>query len=304
MNDFSQLKKADLHCHLTGALTPINIRKMAKIMNIELDVYEPLENKMSFENIEIWEIVKKITADPKGFALSVESIIQNSIDNNVCKIELISNLRGLVEKGMNIEKMIYETEKVIRMYEKTGISCSIRIGVNRREKNEGIDWARKIFHEYKLTIFCGIDINGDERNFPIEDIRRNIGKVIQSGIPTTIHAGEYLDLTESLETAIDLQPQRIGHGISIVNNLKMVDKLRENNIYLEVCPTSNIKTGAVSSIKEHPIFRLLKENVPLIIASDDPALFHSNLNQEYELLFKNGVNSEVLKGIAQKSLVI
>lgn len=98
---------------------------------------------------------------------------------------------------------------------------------------------------------------------------------------TVPHAGETVGPSEVWAALDVLGAERIGHGIGAAADPALVTHLAERNIALEVCPTSNVRTGAVASLRDHPLPTLLAARVPVTLASDDPGMFHTDLNNEY-----------------------
>ncbi len=104
-----------------------------------------------------------------------------------------------------------------------------------------------------------------------------------AGLHSVPHAGETVGPGEVWAALRELGAERIGHGIGAVADPALLAHLATRGIALEVCPTSNVCTGAVSSLPEHPLPALLAAGVPVTLATDDPGMFHTNLNNEYLL---------------------
>lgn len=128
--------------------------------------------------------------------------------------------------------------------------------------------------------FIGFDLAGDERQYPNHLYRDPMKRVIASGAKITIHAGEAAG-PESVWAAIqDLGARRIGHGIRSIEDPKLMDYLRENQILLEMCPTSNRITSAWPNYRTHPFRLCLEYGVPVCLNTDDPSIFGNTLADE------------------------
>ena len=149
------------------------------------------------------------------------------------------------------------------------------------------DAARTIdFIAGNADTFVGLDF-ADKDTHPLASYAPLVKQAMNAGLRVTSHAGEEPgdQAPGEVQSAIEaLGAERIGHGIHIVNDETVMDLVREKNVALEVCPTSNWLTSAVPSTAEHPIRRLMEAGVPVTINSDDPGLFGIDLCHEYEIL--------------------
>jgi adenosine deaminase len=134
----------------------------------------------------------------------------------------------------------------------------------------------------------GIGLGGDEARFPAEQFAEAFAAARAAGLHTVAHAGEAAG-AQSVRAAVEvLGAERIGHGVRALEDPSVVALLAERRIPLEICPTSNFRTGAVEPGRPHPIFELAAAGVPVIVDADDPALFSTSISTEYEYVAERG----------------
>jgi len=159
-----------------------------------------------------------------------------------------------------------------------------------REKLDADEMQRyiKICQKYKDHGIVGIDLAGDELNYPPELFTKVFkGLHERTGFYATVHAGEARGF-ESVATAVrDLDARRIGHGLRAIEDQATVDLVREREIVLEQCLTSNRLTGTVKSIAKHPFPEYYKQGVRVTLNTDDPQIQQSTLNDDYALAAKH-----------------
>jgi adenosine deaminase/aminodeoxyfutalosine deaminase len=141
-------------------------------------------------------------------------------------------------------------------------------------------------------------IGGSEERGPAEWFTEVFAFARRAGLRLTAHAGESMG-PESVWAALRLGAERIGHGIAAARDRELLRYMREHDIPLEICMTSNLVTGVVARLEEHPVRWLFDAGVPIVLNSDDPAMFGCSLTDEYRLAAKAFQFSEAeLRGIA------
>ncbi|MEI9975525.1 MAG: hypothetical protein WDO73_27755 [Ignavibacteriota bacterium] len=142
-------------------------------------------------------------------------------------------------------------------------------------------------------------IGGSEVRGPAEWFTDVFAFARSAGLHLTAHAGEGTT-PQSIRSALALGAERIGHGIAAIEDDGLLRHLRERDIPLEVCITSNLVTGVVKRIEDHPVRRLYDAGVPIVLNTDDPAMFRCTLVGEYRLAMeKFGFTEGELRGIAE-----
>jgi len=153
--------------------------------------------------------------------------------------------------------------------------------------------------QYDGVIAFGI--GGSEERGPAEGFKDAFTFAREAGLHLTAHAGESVG-PESIWAALELGAERIGHGIAAIRDQSLLRHLCEHDIPLEVCPTSNLVTGVVRRLEDHPLRRLYDAGVPIVLNSDDPAMFRCSLVDEYRLAQRVfGFSEPELRGLAENS---
>jgi adenosine deaminase len=144
----------------------------------------------------------------------------------------------------------------------------------------------------------GIDLHGDEEKGPAEPFAPAFRLAASYGLGTRAHAGE-ADGAESVRTVVNiLGVPRVAHGLRALEDPALVEQLRRDNITLELCPTSNVRTGVVPNLRSHPIRTLHDLGVQVTVNSDDPLPFFTDIEREYRLLVDElGFSLEALRQI-------
>jgi len=196
------------------------------------------------------------------------------------------------------------TESVVSGLE-AGKSVPVRLILcaMRNSPVESVQDLIGLYKKFHSRGVCGIDLAGDESRYACREYAPVFQEAHEAGIPITIHAGEAAG-PQSVYDALDLfKARRIGHGIRSIDDPALLKVLRERDVPLEVCPTSNVRTGTIASLETHPLRRLWDAGVPIVLGTDDPALFQTTLLHEYSLAAEVfGFSRDELAALAANSL--
>lgn len=142
----------------------------------------------------------------------------------------------------------------------------------------------QLVHNFKGTNVVGFDLAADEAGYPIDEHKSAFEFARENGIPCTCHAGEACGPKNVWEAIDELHVQRIGHGVRSYEDSTLMDYLKEKDIHLEVCPTSNIKTGIYPKLSEHNIDKIYKTGTSISVNTDGRSLSNVTLADEYQSL--------------------
>jgi aminodeoxyfutalosine deaminase len=155
--------------------------------------------------------------------------------------------------------------------------------------------------QYQERNVVAFGIGGDERQAAPELFRSVYSYCADHGLRLTAHAGETAG-PESIWGALNLRAERIGHGLTAQQDPDLIQELSERQIPVEICVTSNLKTGICSSLADHPVRNYFDAGVMITVNSDDPAMFATSLSREYQLLQDHfGFTDEHLRELARNS---
>ena len=291
----------DLHCHLDGAITVPIAKKLAALQNITLPTTD--DNQLA-ALLSVPDSCTSLTDFLKCFALP-GSLLQTP--------EAITEAVRLVRKDMEAQGLIYlelrfapqlhcqkglSQEEVLKAalsgLDSSGVHTNLILCCMRGDKTknpalesanlETINLAKKYLVQDGGVV--AVDLAGAEALFPTRNFAKEFELAHSLNIPITIHAGE-ADGPESVWDALRFGATRIGHGIRSIEDEKLISYIVENNITLEMAPTSNRQTRAVENMKKYPLSAFIEKGVKVTINTDDPAICRTNLRKEFQYIAKN-----------------
>ncbi len=175
-------------------------------------------------------------------------------------------------------------DAAVEAIEQTGVMAGLILCTLRHHTEEQSMETVQLAEAFKNTVVVGFDIAGDEAGFPVSNHIKAFEYAQAKKIPCTAHAGEARGADSVWETLEHFHPSRIGHGVRSYEDKKLIDFLKEKNIHLEVCPTSNVQTNIFDTIKEHTADKIYKSGVSMSINTDARTISDTTLTREYDLM--------------------
>ncbi|HEV2480270.1 MAG TPA: adenosine deaminase [Puia sp.] len=190
-----------------------------------------------------------------------------------------------LEKGLTPEEVVAAVDSAVgEGIQKTGIQVGIILCTLRHFSKEQSMETAKLVEKFRSSHVVGFDIAGNEAGYPIKNHIAAFKYANGHNIPCTAHAGEAAGPKSVWETLNNFHPTRIGHGVRSIEDPTLIRYLREENILLEVCPTSNLQTNMYPDFAHHPVDKLYHQKVPLNISTDCRTISNTTLTQEYTQL--------------------
>lgn len=285
----------DLHLHFDGSLLPRTILELAKEQQLSLPAEDPDELKLFLtapedceslnEYLEKFDLPLSVLQTKEAIRKAMYTLLSSLKEQGMLYAELRFAPQSHLRRGLTQEDVVKAA--ILGMQEATAgsffmaklILCCMR-GVDNEEANRK---TIEIAATYLGRGVAAVDLAGAEALFPTADYEELFAYTKNLGVPFTIHAGE-ADGTDSIEAALRFGAARIGHGVRASEDEKMMKLLREKQIPLEMCPTSNVQTKAVSSFSDHPILTFLRSGLKVTVNTDNMTVSDTTIEREYHRL--------------------
>lgn len=286
----------DLHLHLDGSINPKNIAVMAQMSSIPLELTEEEAKQQMMispdcislkEYLEKFNLPLRLLQTKECLEYAVYELIHDLHLQGLCYAEIRFAPQLHTQNGLSQDDVVQAAIRGLQrgwhdfQFPANLILCCMRGAQNKVENTETVQTAAKYLNEG----VCAVDLAGDEAAHPTETFHEVFQLAKELHIPAIIHAGEAAG-AESIHQALALGAVRIGHGIHATEDATLLDILKNNRIYLEMCYSSNLQTKAADSPETYPLVPFLQKGLGITINTDNTTVSDTSLKKEYLLLQK------------------
>ncbi|HKF51176.1 MAG TPA: adenosine deaminase [Candidatus Acidoferrales bacterium] len=295
-SSLARLPKAELHLHLEGCLTPALLVQLAARHGEQLDLEKVVEryNMTTFaEFLDLFKWATSYLRQPQDYAVLVAQVVSDLSEQHCAYAEITLSVGVMLLRNQNVEANFAAILNAVQKVQNGLSANALRLNwifdaVRQFGPDKAMDVA-KLAVQLKSAGVVAFGLGGDENSLPAADFRRVYDYVASTGLHRLAHAGEMAG-PQAISDAIEiLGAERIGHGISAIQDGQVMDLLVERQIPLEICPASNLCTGALAKLlgtkqarlEDHPLPKFIARGVPVTLSTDDPAMFRTSLNETY-----------------------
>ncbi len=277
MNMLREIPKVELHVHLDGSVRYETLKEFKNISkeDVMCNNCKNLEEYLTKFNLPI-----EIMQSKEMLTRVAKELVEDLKKDNVIYAE-VRFAPILHTKHLSLEEVV---ESVLEGLRDKDLKVNLILCMMRNssfiENKKIID----LTYKYLNKGVVGIDLAGDEKKYKTSSFKNLFDIINDINIPFTIHAGE-ADGIDSILSAINFNTKRIGHGVRCIEDDKVINLIKEKNITLEICPTSNVDTNICEYIN-HPIRKLYDKGVLVTINTDNRTVSNITLTREYEKLSK------------------
>lgn len=279
----------DLHLHLDGSLSLSAVRELASLQQIPLPAEPVLRSYLQVDAhcrdlnqyLTKFDFPLSLLQTSESISLAVQRLCQELESQGLIYAEIRFAPQLHTQKGLTQDQVVQAALIGLRRAAlPTGlILCCMRGDHNHEDNLQTVETAVR----YLGQGVCALDLAGAEALYPTECFEDLFRLASQHDLPFTIHAGEAAG-PDSIRTALRCGASRIGHGVRAIEDPDLLFQLADQNIILELCPTSNLNTQIFSDIREYPLRLLMEAGVKITINTDNMTVSNTTLCQELALV--------------------
>lgn len=288
------IKKAELHVHLEGTITPTLAHQLAKRNKLTIPENLIAKDGQSYLSndflhfLSVYDTLAALIKTPLDYYdITFDYLRANALENTLYVEMMYSPDHAEKESGIpSIEHLKAIQQAVDDAKAKFDIVGRIIItAVRHFGADAAVHVAKQALIE-SVPCVTGFGLGGDEIHFPPKLFSKAYQIAAEGGLSCTVHAGEFAPASGMLEAIKYLPIQRIGHGVNAIHSPETMAILKDRDIALELCPSSNIKLGLFKDFASHPFPKFLDAGIKVSINSDDPPFMNTTVAKEYELTQK------------------
>lgn len=293
--NFKYLPKIELHCHLDGSVRPSTVIELAKKKNIELPSLNEIEiqklmvapkNCSSLdEYLKRFDLPGLVMQDEEGLERIAFELMEDAFSENIVYIEIRFAPLLHVSKGLTVKQVISSVLKGIKRAENQfDIKGNLILSCMRTMSVESSYEVIESGKEFLGNGVVAVDLCSSEYDDFCFKFEKPIALARSYGYRVTIHAGETGIGKNVLDAINILKAERIGHGIFIKDHEEAYNLVKEKNITLEMCPTSNLQTKAIDNLFNYPLEKFYKDGIKVTLNTDNRTVSNVDLTNEYSVI--------------------
>lgn len=285
---FAQVPKVELHLHLEGAIPYSTLWELVQKYGGDpsLPDLEALKSRFEYRDfphfIETWLWRNRFLREYEDFTFIAEAVARDLLRQNIRYAEVYYSPLDFARYGLRTQELTAVIRQGFSRVANIEIALVVDLGRDNGPDRAAVTLAA--VNEVRALGVVGIGMGGSEQLYPPEPFQPVYAEARRLGFHTSAHAGEVAGAASIWGAVRQLQVERIGHGTRAEEDDRLLDYLAETQIPLEVCPLSNVRTGVVAHIEDHPVRRYFERGLFITINTDDPTMFGNSLAEEYRLL--------------------
>lgn len=302
------LPKAELHCHLEGIVDPPMARAILQedpSFPVDPEVLEAVTPADSFEGFWNWFAPNQgLYRQQRYYEAVITAHVARLRAQKVCYAEIMIGGGSPPRETAPLVANFQNYYRWAKAAEAGEIQVELLLTIGRHNSLEDIaTWGGYGLELYRQGLIVGVAIAGPEEGHPVAPFQPTLARFKEAGMGIEIHAGEWSGPESVWDALRHGYPDRIGHGVTLFQDPALIEAVLERNIHLEMCPTSNLCTGSISDLAEHPISRARELNMSYSVNTDDPGAFGCSITSEYQLLVDRfGFSQQDLEQITDNAL--